>query len=524
MSTGPLPAHVRRWMLASLLLLAVCAAFSPALLNDFVNYDDRENLYQNPRVSRGLTPEGARWAFGISGFPNWHPLTWISHMADFELFGAWAGGHHLVSVLLHAAGAAALALAIRAATGALLPSLLVAALFALHPLRVESVAWASERKDVLSTLLGLLALAGWLRHVRRRSAAWLAGSLALFACALMAKPMLVTLPALLLMLDFWPLGRWGVPGRRAPLPAPRLLLEKLPYLVLATGAGAATLVAQRAVGAVAYTADYPVLQRVANAFRSYALYVVKTFWPAKLSVFYPYFWEDIPWWEPALGAAFVLVASVAALRFARRQPAALVGWGWYLVALLPVIGLVQAGSQSLADRYTHLPHVGLFLALVWPLRGALRGRAALGRAACAAAPLALAALAVVTAVQTTRWRSSETLFRHAIAVTRDNYIAYANLGMALVAQGRAAEGNALIAQAYRVNPYFRGDAHSRSGDYYERRGMYREAAAQYRKALALAPHDVRVAGKLRAVEARLGAGAGAGAAPPAGVRPAPPAR
>jgi tetratricopeptide (TPR) repeat protein len=514
MRVPPPPAARRRLIVAALIALAVLAAFSPAIFNDFVNYDDRENLYANPMVNRGLTLEGVRWAFTISEFPNWHPLTWISHMADFSLFGTWAGGHHLVSLLLHAANAAALALLLRAATGALAPAALVAALFALHPLRVESVAWAAERKDVLTVFFGLLALAAWLRWVRRRSAGALAASLALYACALMAKPMLVTLPALLLLLDYWPLGRWGVPGRPAAARPLALLLEKAPYLALAAASSVVTLVAQRGGGAVAYVVDYPVPQRVANAFRSYGVYLAKTLWPAKLAVFYPYFWDDVPWWQPALGAAVVVAGSVAALALARRRPAVFVGWYWYLVSLLPVIGIVQAGSQALADRYTYVPHVGVFLALVALAGGALARRPRLRGPAAAAALAVLAALGAATARQTTLWRSSETLFRHAIAVTKDNFIAYSNLGTALSLSGRTAEGNALIARSFKTNPYFRGEVLTRSGDYFVRQGQFGEAADQYRRALALAPHDTRLAEKLRDAERRAGGPARAPAAAP----------
>ena len=279
--------------------MAVLAAFAPVVRNEFVNYDDEPNLVQNPHVQQGINLAGLRWAFTTVESRNWHPLTWLSHMLDFSLFGLWAGGHHAVSALIHAANAALLFAVLRAMTGALWRSALVAALFGVHPLRVESVAWAAERKDVLTLLFGLLALGAYLRYARRRSAGAYLAALGLFACALMSKAMLVTFPALLLLLDLWPLNRWS-PSRGVPfLPGRRLLLEKVPFLALAVAASCVTYFAQDTGGAVAYF--FPLDQRIGNAFISSGAYLAKTLWPAKLAIFYPYFWADVPWWKPPCG-------------------------------------------------------------------------------------------------------------------------------------------------------------------------------------------------------------------------------
>jgi hypothetical protein len=269
---------------AAAVALATILAFAGVVRNGFLNYDDNTDLLQNEHVATGLSLANLSWAFRSPEYPNWHPLTWISNMVDFQLFGMNAGGHHLVSLLIHAANAALLFLLLRALTGALWRSAAAAALFALHPLRVESVAWAAERKDVLSLLFGLLALAAWLRHLRRRGRGAYLGALALFAAALMSKPMLVTLPAIMLLLDVWPLGRWPV-RRDARRPVAPLLVEKLPFLALTVASSVTTFLYQRGVGAVAYAVAYPLTQRITNAFRSWGAYLGKTLWPAKLAVF-----------------------------------------------------------------------------------------------------------------------------------------------------------------------------------------------------------------------------------------------
>ena len=494
-------------VLAFALVAATLLAFAPVVSNEFINYDDDINLTKNLKVQQGLTLESLRWAFTNVEYQNWHPLTWISHILDFQLFGMQAGGHHVVSVFIHAVSAALLFAVFNAMTGALWRSLLVAALFALHPLRVESVAWAAERKDVLTVFFGIVALGAYLRFARRRLAGSYAASLIFFSCALMSKAMLVTFPALLLLLDLWPLGRWSRSQSRAVpfLPGRGIVFEKLPFFALSAAASVLAFYAQASGGAVGYVIQFPLAQRVANAFRSHAVYLGKLLWPTKLAVFYPYFWADVPWWQPALGVVLVVAISAAVIMFLRRRPAYFVGWAWYLGTSLPVIGIIQVGSQSLADRYTYLPQIGLVLIIAWGL-GDLCSRWPKSRTAViAASALALAALSAATWAQVTRWRSSETLFTHALSVTQDNYIALSNLGTALAEKGRETEGSVLIRRAFEVNPMYRTAVFDRAGDYYAKRGLAREAAEQYRKALAIEPYNRTIQGKLSA----LGEGANA---------------
>jgi len=495
---APRPRVGRELALGVVLLVAVLAAFAPIVRNEFVNYDD-PNLFNNPRVQQGLTPAGLRWAFTAGETGNWHPLTWLSHMLDFSLFGAWAGGHHAVSALIHAVNAALLFWVFRAMTGALWRSALLAALFGLHPLRVESVAWASERKDVLTLLFGLLALAAYLRYARRRTAGSYAAALALYACALMSKAMLVTFPAILLLLDLWPLDRWSR-GQRVPfLPGRRLLLEKLPFLSLSAAASLVTFLVQDRGGAVGSLSQFPLRDRIGNAFSSCGAYLAKTVWPAKLAVFYPYFREDVPWWKPILGAALVAGGTVIVVLLLRRRPVWFVGWVWYLGTLLPVIGIIQVGSQSMADRYTYIPQIGILLLIAWGLGNLAAGRPRARVAILAAAPLVLAALAAATWAQIARWRTSVTLFSHAMSVTEKNFVAYSYLGYALVDQGRVAEGSELIARSFTALPASRATVFEGSGDFYASLGMAREAAEQYGKALAIEPSKRQVREKLRAL-------------------------
>jgi len=489
----------RSVVLAALIAVAVLAAFAPAVRNGFINYDDDSNLLQNTRVQQGITLEGLRWAFTTVRTANWHPLTWISHMIDFQLFGSWAGGHHMTSVLIHAANAALLFWVLHAMTGAVWRSALVAALFGLHPLRVESVAWAAERKDVLTLLFGLLALAAYLRFARRRTAGGYTAALALYAAALMSKAMLVTFPVLLLLLDLWPLNRWSR-GRRIPFfPGRHLLLEKVPFLVPAAALSLLTFLIQQSGGAVGYLAQFPLRQRIGNVFCSYVNYLVKTLWPARLAVIYPYYWEDVPWWQPVFGAAFVAAVTLAAVLALRRRPALLVGWAWYLGALVPVIGIVQVGSQSMADRYTYIPQIGVLIMIAWGLGYLAEGRPRVRAATLVAAPLVIAALATATWVQITYWRTSVTLFSRAVAVTEKNFIAYTQLGSALLDMGRTQEGSEYLARSYRIAPNYRAVILEASGDYYSEQGQARAAAEQYRKALAIVPFNRLIRKKLDAL-------------------------
>ena len=361
-------------VVCSLLLLAVALVFGQTLRFDFVNYDDNDYVYGNPHVAHGLTARGMTWAFATGHASNWHPLTWLSHMVDCQLYGLkWPGGHHLTNVLLHAASTIILFLVLREMTGQLWPSAFVAALFAIHPLHVESVAWVAERKDVLSGLFFMLTLAAYVRYARRPfSLGRYLLVAALFALGLMAKPMLVTLPFVLLLLDYWPLGRFSpriaVDGRtengrgRLSIAMP-LLLEKLPLLSLAAISCVVTVWAQR--GAVSSLDVVPFSSRVANAAISYTAYLGQLFHPIGLAVFYPHPKNNVPIGE--VFGAFLLMAGIFAAVIASRRkcPYLLVGWLWYVGTLVPVIGLMQVGAQARADRYTYLTQIGLYIAIAW---------------------------------------------------------------------------------------------------------------------------------------------------------------
>ena len=426
--------------------LAACLAYAPSIGNGFVNLDDDYYVIENYSVQR-ITADGLRWAFTKVYQENWHPLTWISHMIDGTLFGMNPHGHHAMSVLLHAASAAGLVLVLYGMTGLLTPSALVAGLFALHPLNVESVAWVSERKGVLSTFLWVLVLWGYLRYVRRPSSGRYAWVLVLYALGLMAKPMLVTLPFVLVLLDAWPLRRLG---NRAE--AARAVREKLPMLVLAIVSSIVTLVAQ--TSARVPLSALPVPGRIANAVVSYVSYLGKAFLPVRLAPHYPLPGTveapPIPFLVVAASAAFIAVVTYLAVRARRRSPHLLVGWLWYLGTLVPVIGLVQVGAQSMADRYAHIPLIGVFIAVAWSLPGA----AAWPPKAKLAAPLAavLLVLGITTARQTRIWHDSDTLWTATLRVSPTSRLALVNYGLHLMETGRAEEGMAQFGRALAIDP------------------------------------------------------------------------
>jgi len=443
-----------RWLLAAALAAGAFALYARTAGYPFILYDDPQYVAENARVRAGLTLDNVRWALGTLHFSNWHPLTWLSYMLDVELFGPAPGPMHLVNAALHAANAALLFLVLVRATGARGRSLVVAALFAVHPLHVESVAWISERKDVLSTLLGLAAIGLYVRYARRPEPARLLPVVLAFALSLMAKAMLVTLPLLLLLLDAWPLRRlapWAAGEGPFPRVSPgRALLEKVPLLAMSAAASAVAIVAQGRGNAILEDSSLP--GRLSNAAMSYGRYLAKTLWPVDLAIFYPLPPGGFPAWQLA-GAVVLLAALTAgAVALHRRAPYLAVGWLWFLVALVPVIGLVQVGAQAMADRYHYLPGIGLLVALVFGVH-ALAGRVGLERgpaALCSA--LAVAVLAGATFRQIGLWRDDETLFRHAIAVTEGNDRAHGVLGLRLRADRRLPEALAELREAARLRP------------------------------------------------------------------------
>ncbi len=481
------PARVR--LCGLLLFLLVAGCFLPAVTHDFITYDDPVYVTENAHVRDGLTWENVRWAFRSTEASNWHPLTWISHMADVQAFGLRPWGHHLTSVLLHALNALLLFEALRRLTGAPWRSVFVAALFGLHPLHVESVAWISERKDVLSTTFWMLALRAYaermerIRSQRTGAPAYYALALIFFALGLLCKPMLVTLPFVLLLLDFWPLGRFTGTTARSRWVA---VAEKIPFLVLSAAACAVTLFAQEHGDTVASIGEFPWGVRAANALISYCVYLGKAFVPIRLAVFYPFTAEAPPFWETLAAGALLSAITLAAVALVRSRPYVLVGWLWFLGTLVPVIGLVQVGGQALADRYTYVPLIGMFVAVTWVAADVAQSWKVRTQALCGTAAAVLATLGVLTSVQLGYWRDGVTLFRHAATVTKDNWVAHANL-YATLSKTSSPEARAELQETLRIVASF-ADKYDRKGAELERTpGHLAEAILEYRKAVGIMP-------------------------------------
>jgi protein O-mannosyl-transferase len=457
------------------LFLATFAVYAQVRHFDFVNYDDPDYTTGNVHVRQGLTAQGLTWALTSRAAANWFPVTWVSHMIDAQFFGLESGWDHLHNVLLHALATILLCMFLERATGSRWRSAVVAFIFALHPLHVESVAWVAERKDVLSACFWFLTLWAYVRYTERPG--WgrylvVASGLCL---GLMAKPMVVTLPFVLLLLDYWPLARLRHLGRKA-------IWEKLPLLGLAAAAAAITYLVQRHAGAVK---SLPLATRLANATLSYAIYIAKTFWPTKLAVFYPYP-QSFDFLQLLAAGLLLAVVTAGVIVLRRRAPYLLTGWGWFAITLLPVIGLVQVGGQARADRYMYIPMVGLLIMLVWGAAKILES----SRAKVLAIPLAAAACLACAAVawmQIGYWRNSETLFRHALEVTEDSSVAFHNLGSYLmVSQGRLSEAFPYLEAAVVINPDS-APAHTDLGSVLARTGHLPEAIAQFDEAILLAP-------------------------------------
>jgi Flp pilus assembly protein TadD len=492
---------------ALVLLLGTLAAYARVGGHEFVHYDDDVYVYENEVVLEGLTVAGVRWAFTTGHAGNWHPVTWLSHMLDVSLFGAEPGGHHLTSAVLHALNGVLLFFLLARATGRLAPSFVAAALFAWHPLRVESVAWVSERKDVLAGLFFLLTLLAYLR--------WARGSggflpvVAALALGLLAKPMLVSVPLVLVLLDRWPLGRSEGLLRGARW------REKLPLLALCLGSAVVTVLIQRAAGAVAPVRGLSALERALNALASVGTYARQTAWPLDLACFYPH--ASTVSDAPVRVLLLPALASLAVLGFAlawaarRGRPALLVGLAWTLVMLLPVIGIVQVGSQAHADRYTYLPTIGLALGVVFVLADGLRTRPALRLPAAGLSAALLAGALVLTERQVRVWRDSTTLFEHALAVTEENHVAHGNLGYVLLVRGEFAEAEAHLFESVRIHD---GDPNQllNLGFVSLRLGKLDQARDALERAGRLVPGDSRLHSNLGELHLRSGDGAASVAA------------
>ncbi len=478
---GPASLTRREQALCAGLALATLVLYFRTFRYDFVFYDDNTFVYENPVVRAGLKAAGVAWAFGLH-FANWHPLTWISYLIDAQIFGMNAGGFHLVNVLLHTASVVLLFVALFRMTARPWRSAVVAAIFALHPLHVESVAWVAERKDVLSTLLemiGLLLYAKYAEHPTTKRYLLVA---MVFALSLMAKPMLVTFPLVLLLLDYWPLRRIAWPPQWPR--DRRVLLEKIPLLLMSLGASVATVVAQRSYGTMASLAGTPVATRIENAATAYATYIQQAFWPANLGVLYP----AVPpvWGKAELALVILLAVTAAALLLARKLPYLFAGWFWYLVILAPVIGLVQVGAQSRADRYMYVPLVGLTIAIVWGAADWLEPHSALQRVFAVATGVVLLAFAIGTWRQVGYWKDSRTLFEHTIAVTDRNYIMRNNLGVVLARAGDDKGAMAQYVRAMVINPQY-AEAKGNMGNALLRAGQLEAARPLLWDAIRLKP-------------------------------------
>jgi protein O-mannosyl-transferase len=527
------------WLIAVMLALGTMALYWPAMRCDFVTFDDDIYVRQNPHVQGGLNWQSVQWAFSNLQAGFWHPLTWLSILADCQFYGLRAWGHHLTSVLLHAANTVLLFLALQRMTGATWRSAFVAGLFGWHPLHVESVAWVSERKDVLSTFFWMLTMLMYVGYVaeagardselddrakgkrlgtgkngawrgnepllraRRQPSWYYTLALLCFVCGLMSKPMVVTLPLMLLLLDWWPLHRLQLNARglklKQMLP---LIWEKAPFLAAALVVGVVTIYAERGVGALGATTTFPLSGRVHNAVLSYVIYLNQTLWPTDLAVFYPYP-ETFPGWRTAGAGLVGLLLSALLLWAPRQRPYLAAGWIWYVVTLLPVIGLIQVGEFSRADRFTYMPLIGVFLALSWggyELTRRWRYRPVVLSVAGGASIVFCLGL---TRQQIGYWQDGETLFRHALAVTKSNDLAHNNLGNALDRKGQTVEAIRQYQEALRLKPN-QAEAHNNLGYALGLQGQTDEAIHQYQEALRLKPHDADVHNNLGAALGKKG--------------------
>ena len=480
----------RRWVTACVctgLAILTWAVFGQTLRYDFVNYDDPHYVYQNTRITSGLSLDNVAWAFTHIHSENWHPLTTITHMLDCQLFGLKAGWHHFTNVLLHTLAVVLLFLALQRMTGALWRSAFVAALFAIHPLHVESVAWVAERKDVLSGVFFMLTLIAYV-HYTRAPSTWRYLIVALvFALGLMSKPMLVTLPFVLLLLDYWPLRRIRAQRSDVGRQLSRVFLEKIPLFALSAISSTVTYLAQR--GALGWTEQLPMSARMNNVIVTYVIYVRQMFWPANLAVFYPHPENRLPSWEIILALTFLIGITAAAIILRKNEPYFITGWLWYLGMLVPVIGLVQVGWQGHADRYTYLPQIGLYISGTWAVVDLTaswrRQRLFLG----AAALLVIGALSWSGSIQTSYWRDSETLFKHALAVTKNNDVAENNLGIIFLEKGQLDEAISRLQAAIDLRPE-NGPAHNNLAKALLQKGRLPEAMVHYRKFLEIEPENV----------------------------------
>ncbi len=465
--------------------------FGQTLRHDFINYDDPRYVYENTEITSGLSIGSIAWAFSHIHSMNWHPLTTISHMFDCQLHGLKAGWHHFTNVLLHSVAAILLFFALRQMTGALWRSAFVAAVFAIHPLRVESVAWIAERKDVLSGVFFMLTLLAYVHYVRAPSIGRYLAVAVAFALGLMSKPMLVTLPFVLLLLDYWPLGR--IRGQKLDVSGHEnlvmLVVEKIPLVGLSALSSVVTFLAQR--GVVGWTEQLPVLARINNAVVTYVVYMGQMLWPVKLAVFYPHPENRLPLSDVILALAILIAATAAAFVLRKKGPYLVTGWLWYLGMLVPVIGLVQVGWQGHADRYTYLPQIGLYVLLTWTVADLTARWRRQREILSASAAVIISILSWRAWIQSSYWRDSETLFTHALAVTSNNDVAENNLGIVFLRNGNLDEAISLLQAAVDLRPE-NSPAHENLAKALLQKGQVADALVHYRKLLELQPDNIEV--------------------------------
>ncbi len=479
-------------VLCGVVLLTGLLGYEPMRHNSFVDYDDVDYITQNTQVLGGLTAEGFVWAFTETDrTANWHPLTWLSHMLDVQLFGANPLAHHSVNLLLHLANTLLLFWIFYRVTGAAWPSFFIAAVFALHPLHVESVAWASERKDVLSGLFWMLTILTYIFYAEKPGILRYLAVVLCFILGLMAKPMLVTLPFVLLLLDYWPLERFALKPPIQMRPLGRLLAEKIPLFVLSAASCVVTFMVQQHAGAMRRGENYSLLTRLSNAAAAYMGYIGKFFYPVKLAVLYPHPGNTLPLWQPLAAIATILVITVAVFILGIRKRYLLIGWLWYLGTLVPVIGLVQVGSQAMADRYTYLPIIGLCVMLAWGVRELVSkwkyGHVAVG----VLISVTLAAMTLGTRHQAAFWKDTLSLYKHTLDVTENNFVIHGNYGDTLRERGDLGAAVDHLETALRIRPDYVG-AMNNLGMALRSQGKIDEAFTQWRKAIQLAPFHPQI--------------------------------
>ncbi len=468
-----------------LFLAAFClVTYYKSLYNGFLHFDDNEYVSENYIVQSGLTIENIKWAFTTSHASNWHPLTWLSHMLDCQIFGPKVWGHHLVNLLFHIINTLLLFSVFRIMTGGIWRSAFVAAVFAVHPLNVESVAWIAERKNVLSTMFWFLTIWGYWKYIMGKSVSWYIATLLLFAFGLMAKPMLVTLPFVLLILDYWPLGRINNFFKEGKVCA-SLFIEKIPFFVLSAISSVITFIMQQHGGATVDFEKFGLQVRLANVVVSYVKYIGEILLPINLAVFYPYD-ENLPMWEVLAALLLLIVISILIIRFSSRYKYLPAGWLWFLGTLVPVIGLVQVGGQALADRYAYIPTIGLFIIISWGVADIARNWSVKKFIFPVSAAVSLAALAVLTFHQLRYWKNDIALFEHAVKVTKNNSVAYTNLSAAYQDSGRYKESIEVCEKAIKISPT-NYTAYANLGAAYNELGQYKEALDVSNKAIQIFP-------------------------------------